>query len=447
MRTAASSGCSAASCSSSRSRCSKNVIDDAKEKLGVKTDPEIDAATWKTVVAEFYKIVERETKKPFPQDVTQQLELAIEAVFNSWHSRRATDYRKLYKIPDNWGTAVNVCTMVFGNLGDDSGSGVAFTRNPNTGEKALYGEYLVNAQGEDVVAGIRTPVKIADLKIAQPVVYDQFSAIATQLETHYKDMQDLEFTVERGKLYMLQTRNGKRTSEAAVKIALAFLHEGLIDKREAVRRVDAASLEQLFHARIDPSEKYEKTAKGLNASPGAASGAVVFDPNTAVARAAEGKAVILVRSETTPDDVHGMIAAKGILTAKGGATSHAAVVARGMGKPCVSGCEALNVDNRTKTATLAGKPLNEGDLITIDGTTGDVMVGKLDPDRTAIQAAGLARGVPRARRMRSRAWKSGPTPTRPMMRSVRATWAPRASACAGPSTCSWKPIGSRSSAR
>jgi pyruvate,orthophosphate dikinase len=356
----------------------EDVIEDTKHKLGVKTDPEIDAANWKNVVAEFYKIVERETKKPFPQDVTQQLELSIEAVFNSWHSRRATDYRKLYKIPDSWGTAVNVCTMVFGNLGDDSGSGVAFTRDPNTGEKKLYGEYLVNAQGEDVVAGTRTPVEIADLKTAQPAIFDQFSSIATQLETHYKDMQDLEFTVERGKLYMLQTRNGKRTSEAAVKLALAFLHEGLIDKREAVKRVDAASLEQLFHARIDASQKYEKTAKGLNASPGAASGAVVFDPNTAVARAAKGEAVILVRAETTPDDVHGMIAAKGILTAKGGATSHAAVVARGMGKPCVSGCEALNVDNRTKTATLAGKPLNEGDLITIDGTAGDVIVGKLE---------------------------------------------------------------------
>jgi pyruvate,orthophosphate dikinase len=355
----------------------EDVIEDVKHKQGLKTDPEIDAATWMTVVAQFYKIVERETKKPFPQDVTQQLELAIEAVFNSWHSRRATDYRKLYKIPDSWGTAVNVCTMVFGNLGDDSGSGVAFTRDPNTGAKHLYGEYLVNAQGEDVVAGTRTPLKIADLKTAQPAIFDQFSAFATQLETHYKDMQDLEFTVERGKLYMLQTRNGKRTSEAAVKLALAFLHEGLIDKREAVRRVDAASLEQLFHARIDPGEKYEKTAKGLNASPGAASGAVVFDPNTAVTRAATGEAVILVRAETTPDDVHGMIAAKGILTAKGGATSHAAVVARGMGKPCVSGCEALNVDNRTKTATLAGKPLKEGDLITIDGTAGDVIIGKL----------------------------------------------------------------------
>jgi pyruvate,orthophosphate dikinase len=356
----------------------EHVVDDARTKLGVKTDPEIDAAAWKDIVAEFQAIVERENKRPFPQDVTQQLTLAIAAVFDSWHSKRAADYRRFNKIPDTWGTAVSVVAMVFGNMGDDSGTGVAFTRDPNTGEKKLFGEYLRNAQGEDVVAGTRTPERIEDLASSQPEVYRQFVGIADQLETHYRDMQDLEFTVERGKLYMLQTRSGKRSAEAAVKLALAFLSEGLIDKSEAVRRVDAGSLDQLFHARIDPSQRYERIASGLNASPGAASGVVVFDPDTAVTRAATGESVILVRAETTPDDVHGMIAAKGTLTSKGGATSHAAVVARGMGKPCVSGCEALKVDRRTKAATLAGRPLKEGDPITIDGTTGDVMLGQLE---------------------------------------------------------------------
>jgi pyruvate,orthophosphate dikinase len=354
-----------------------HVLDDAKVRLGVTTDPQLDAEAWQEIVAAYLGIVEHETQRPFPQDVTAQLELAISAVFNSWHSKRAADYRRFNRIPDTWGTAVSVVSMVFGNLGDDSGTGVAFTRDPNTGEKKLFGEYLRNAQGEDVVAGTRTPEHIEDLQTSQPAVYAQFTAIATQLETHYRDMQDLEFTVERGKLFMLQTRSGKRSAEAAVKLALAFLHEGLIDAREAVRRVDAASLDALFHARIDPTQAFERAAHGLNASPGAASGVVVFDPDTAVRRAAAGEAVILVRAETTPDDVHGMIAAKGTLTSKGGATSHAAVVARGMGKPCVSGCDALKVDRRTKSATLAGVVLSEGDPITIDGTTGDVILGRL----------------------------------------------------------------------
>ena len=388
------------------------VIDDHKTRLGVKTDPQIDTATWQTIVGEFKAIVEREGKRPFPQDVGEQLELAVGAVFNSWYSKRAADYRKLYKIPDTWGTAVNVVAMVFGNMGDDSGTGVAFTRDPNTGEKKLFGEYLRNAQGEDVVAGSRTPEQIEDLKTSQPDVYAQFSAIAGQLETHYKEMQDLEFTVERGKLYMLQTRNGKRSAEAAVKIALAFLHEGLIDTREAVRRVDAASLDQLFHARIDPAQSYERIAGGLNASPGAATGGVVFDPDTAVTWAAKGEAVILVREETTPDDVHGMIAAKGTLTAKGGATSHAAVVARGMGKPCVSGCEALKVNRRNRTATLAGKPLKEGDQITIDGTSGDVILGRLEliappskPPEWLAEFLALADGI-----ARMQVWANADTP-------------------------------------
>jgi pyruvate,orthophosphate dikinase len=355
----------------------EHVISDTKRKAGKTTDPELSAEEWQSVVAEFKEIVRKATGNDFPQDVNEQLELAVKAVFDSWFSKRAIDYRRYNKLPDEWGTAVNICTMVFGNMGDDSGTGVAFTREPNTGDKELFGEYLRNAQGEDVVAGIRTPMAIADLEKTQPEIYHQFLAFAKVLETHYKDMQDLEFTVERGKLYMLQTRNGKRSAEAAVKIALDMVHEGLIERAEALRRVSAQSLDQLFHARIDPKQGYTATATGLNASPGAAAGAVVFDPDRAEEWAKEGKAVVLVRNETTPDDMHGIIAAQGVLTAKGGATSHAAVVARGMGRPCVAGCEALVIDDRARTATLAGKPVKEGDPITIDGTTGDVVLGVL----------------------------------------------------------------------
>jgi pyruvate,orthophosphate dikinase len=355
-----------------------HVVEQAKETRGLRSDPELDAAAWKEIVAAFHAIVKREAQRPFPQHVGEQLELAIEAVFDSWNSKRAIDYRRFNRISDDWGTAVSVVAMVFGNMGDDSGTGVAFTRDPNTGEKKLFGEYLVNAQGEDVVAGIRTPEHIEDLARTQPEVYAQFVAIAEQLETHYRDMQDLEFTVERGKLYMLQTRSGKRSAEAAVRIALDLVREGIIERSEAVRRVDAASLEQLFHARIDPKAHFERVAKGLNASPGAATGQIVFDADTAAARGHAGDAVILVRNETTPDDVHGMIAARGVLTAKGGATSHAAVVARGMGKPCVSGCDALRIDVRAGIALLGAAELRENDWITIDGTTGDVALGKLD---------------------------------------------------------------------
>ena len=355
----------------------EHVVDEAKRKAGVATDPQLDASKWKEVIAQFREIVRHHTSEPFPQDVTTQLELAVSAVFDSWHSKRAQDYRKFNRIPDDWGTAVSVCSMVFGNLGDDSGTGVAFTRDPNTGEKALFGEYLRNAQGEDVVAGTRTPMHIADLQSQQPDVYAQFLAIAAQLERHYRDMQDLEFTVERGKLWMLQTRGGKRSAEAAVKIARDLVEEQLITRAEALSRVPAASLDQLFHARIDPSQKAAPLAKGLNASPGAAAGAIVFDADTAAERGAKGDEVILVRIETAPDDVHGMIAARGVLTARGGATSHAAVVARGMGKPCVSGVETLVVDYRAKTATIGTTVLKEGDWVTIDGTTGDVVAGKL----------------------------------------------------------------------
>ena len=352
-------------------------IEDAKKRLGVHDDPQIDAQSWKQLCADFKAIVQEHAGRDFPQDVREQLDLAVHAVFDSWNSKRAIDYRRFNKIPDDWGTAVSVVSMVFGNMGDDSGTGVAFTRNPNTGEKKLFGEYLRNAQGEDVVAGIRTPMQITDLEQAQPEVYRQFLEIAQLLEKHYREMQDLEFTVERGKLYMLQTRTGKRSAEAAVRIALDMVGEGLISKDEALLRVDAASLDQLFHARIDPEEHYEIACKGLNASPGAAAGAAVFDADTAEKLGNEGKAVVLVRVETTPDDVHGMIAARGVLTAKGGATSHAAVVARGMGKPCVAGCEALEIDRKNRTARVGGKHFKEGDLITIDGTTGSVIVGEL----------------------------------------------------------------------
>jgi pyruvate,orthophosphate dikinase len=349
------------------------IVGEAKRAAGVATDPELDAAAWQGVVARFKALVETAHGSEFPQDVNEQLQLAIRAVFESWHSKRAADYRRFNKISDEWGTAVNVVSMVFGNLGDDSGTGVAFTRDPNTGEKKLFGEYLRNAQGEDVVAGIRTPVPISDLEKSQPEVYYQFERIAERLETHYRDVQDLEFTVERGKLWMLQTRSAKRSAEAAVKIALDMVRENLIDRKTAVLRVDASALDQLFHARIDPAQSFDVLCKGLNASPGAATGAIAIDPDAAVRMAEGGKAVILVREETTPDDFHGMIAAKGILTARGGATSHAAVVARGMGRPCVAGCEALVIDERARTVSVSGQSFKEGDPITIDGTQGLVI--------------------------------------------------------------------------
>src|SRR5580692_10117114 len=355
----------------------EELIEATRTSRGAKNDAEIDAASWKALIKRFKAIVRERTGREFPQDVREQLRFAIEAVFDSWNSKRAVDYRRFNKIPDDWGTAVNVMEMVFGNMGDDSGTGVAFTRDPNTGERVLFGEYLSNAQGEDVVAGIRTPEKIADLARRQPRVYAQFEEIATRLERHYRDVQDLEFTVERGKLFMLQTRNAKRTAEAAVKIALDLVAEGLIDKRRAVGMVNAQSLDQLFHARIDLDERIAVACKGLNAAPGAAAGQIVFTAEDAVTWKEQGRKTILVRTETTPDDVHGMIAAEGVLTQKGGATSHAAVVARGMGKPCVAGCDAIRIDLRNKRASFAGHELREGDWLTIDGTTGNVVIGQL----------------------------------------------------------------------
>jgi pyruvate,orthophosphate dikinase len=365
-------------------RLFEHVLDEYKQKTGVASDADLSVGTLQQIVQEFKDIVQRETGKSFPTDPYEQLRGAIAAVFQSWNSDRAKAYRAFNRIPDNLGTAVNVQTMVFGNMGNDSGTGVAFTRNPSTGERELYGEYLLNAQGEDVVAGIRTPQPISALKRDMPTVYQQFEEIARRLEHHYKDMQDLEFTIERGKLYMLQTRAGQRTAAAAVKIATDMVREGIIDEKTAIQRVEPMHVVQLLLPRFDPVAKEQAAkegkllAKGLNASPGAATGKVVFDADRA-AELGRTEPVILVRPETSPDDVHGMIQARGILTARGGATSHAAVVARGMGKPCVAGTEALRIDLANRRMTIAGSDvvINEGDFISIDGSTGEVFLGTI----------------------------------------------------------------------
>ena len=346
-----------------------------KAANGVKYDQELTAEALAGLVADYKKLVVDRSGHPFPQEPMQQLFMAVEAVFRSWNNERAIVYRNLNRISHDLGTAVNVQAMVFGNMGDDSGTGVAFTRNPSTGEKVLYGEFLTNAQGEDVVAGIRTPRPISELKDQMPEMYQQFVKAADTLEHHYKDMQDIEFTIERGRLYMLQTRNGKRTGRAAVQVACDLVHENILTPAEAIMKVEPAHMEQLMHRQIDPSAKLEVIAKGLPASPGAASGAVVFDADTAAQKAAEGVKTLLVRMETTPEDIHGMVAAQGILTSRGGMTSHAAVVARGMGKPCVCGCEALRIDYEKQTATVGTHVIKAGDMLSIDGTTGRVIWG------------------------------------------------------------------------
>ena len=361
----------------------EHVLDTYRNRAGVKSDAEIPAADLKKLVVEFKQIAERQSGEPFPTDVYKQLHKAIEAVFSSWNNKRAIDYRNFNKIPHNLGTAVNVQSMVFGNMGNDSGTGVAFTRDPSTGEHQLYGEYLLNAQGEDVVAGIRTPSKIARLQQELPQVYKQFQDIAHRLEQHYHDIQDLEFTVEKGRLYMLQTRSGKRTAQAAVKAAVDMVNEGLISEQEAIKRVDPLQVYQLLLPRFDEREKQRAgeegrlLGKGLNASPGAASGKAVFDADRAEQQGKAGIPVMLVRPETSPDDVHGMLVAKGILTARGGATSHAAVVARGLGLPCVAGAEGIRVDEEERLFRVAGSDIviHEGDDISIDGATGEVFAG------------------------------------------------------------------------
>jgi pyruvate,orthophosphate dikinase len=321
------------------------------------------------------EIYAQETGGDFPQDARDQLRRAITAVFDSWNSPRAQVYRRTYSIPDDLGTAVNVVQMVFGNKGDDSATGVAFTRDPSTGEQGVYGEYLVNAQGEDVVAGIRTPQPLEEMQERLPEAYEQFLETMGSLERHYRDMQDIEFTIEQGRLYLLQTRTAKRTAAAAIKCAVDMAAEGLIDRDEAVARIDPKALDQLLHPRLDEGAEFEVAARGLNASPGAACGKIVLDADTAEERGKAGEAVILVRWETTPDDIHGLIQAQGVLTAHGGMTSHAAVVARGMGKPCVAGCDGLEIDG--KKVRLGGHKLKEGDVITIDGGTGRVIVGEV----------------------------------------------------------------------
>ncbi|TCS94748.1 pyruvate, phosphate dikinase [Hazenella coriacea] len=359
------------------------IINQCKENKGVSQDTELTAEDWKWVIKEFKRLIAKRTDTEFPQDPNMQLKQAITAVFKSWNNQRAKIYRKIHQIPDDLGTAVNIQLMVFGNMGNDSGTGVAFTRNPSTGENELYGEFLINAQGEDVVAGVRTPQEIHQLRLEMPEIYKQFQEISEQLEQHYKDMQDIEFTVERGRLYILQTRAGKRTAQAAVKIAVSLVREGIIDQHQALLRIDPDQLDQMLHRRLDPEAQLDVIAKGLPASPGAASGQIVFDADDAEKKANHGEAVILVRPETTPEDIHGILAAQGILTSRGGMTSHAAVVARGMGKACVCGCEQLKIDLRQKEVYVGDLKLSEGDLLSIDGSTGKVMKGEvplIDPE-------------------------------------------------------------------
>jgi pyruvate,orthophosphate dikinase len=367
----------------------EEILDHHKDRKGYALDTDLDADDWETVIGRYKARVQEETGEAFPQDPHAQLWGAIGAVFGSWMNQRAITYRRLHNIPESWGTAVNVQAMVFGNMGEDSATGVAFTRNPSTGEKKLYGEYLINAQGEDVVAGIRTPQEITEaarkesgsdkpsMEKALPPAFAELKRIQAALERHYRDMQDLEFTVEQGKLWMLQTRNGKRTAQAALRIAVELAQEKLITREEAVTRIDPAALDQLLHPTIDPNAERRILATGLPASPGAASGEIVFSSDEAEALKSQGHKVILVRVETSPEDIHGMHAAEGILTTRGGMTSHAAVVARGMGKPCVSGAGSLRVDYRSETLTVGGTVLKKGDTLTIDGGTGQVLAGKV----------------------------------------------------------------------
>lgn len=363
----------------------ERLIRACKKRRQVTEDTELTATDWQDLSQAFLDLVLEKTGIPFPQDPYEQLKQAISAVFRSWNNERAKIYRKIHQIPDHLGTAVNIQSMVFGNRGQDSGTGVAFTRNPSTGENHLYGEYLLNAQGEDVVAGVRTPYPIAKLAQEMPRIYQQFVSLSRKLELHYRDMQDIEFTVERGKLFILQTRSGKRTAQAAVQIAVDMEHEGLITREEALLRVDPDQLQQILHRRLNPDVELEVIAKGLPASPGAASGKIVFAADVAEQLANRGEKVILVRPETTPDDIHGMVAAEGILTSRGGMTSHAAVVARGMGKACICGCEPLKIDLQRKLIEVNGVLLREGDLLSIDGGTGNIINGEvslIDPELT-----------------------------------------------------------------
>jgi pyruvate,orthophosphate dikinase len=355
----------------------EDALADAKREKGARHDTELDDSDLSGVIGLFKSIYRQETGRDFPDDARQQLTRAVQAVFDSWDSPRAQVYRRTYGIPDDLGTAVNVVQMVFGNKGEESGTGVAFTRDPSTGEHGLYGEFLANAQGEDVVAGIRTPEPLARMEAKLPRAFEQLIETMRRLEQHYRDMQDIEFTVEDNELFLLQTRSAKRTAAASVKAAVDMVDEGLISREEAIGRIDPAQLDQLLHPMIDPTAHWDVAARGLNASPGAAAGKIVLDADTAEQLGKAGESVILVRWETTPDDIHGLIQAAGVLTAHGGMTSHAAVVARGMGKPCVAGCDALTIDLDARTIALGGQTLSEGDMLTIDGGTGSVIVGEV----------------------------------------------------------------------
>jgi len=355
----------------------ESVLSEKKQKLGVVLDTDLNADALKELVETFKSIIRDETGKEFPQDPRKQLQMAIDAVFNSWNNQRAITYRRLNQIPGEWGTAVNVQSMVYGNMGETSGTGVAFTRDPATGDKRFFGEYLMNAQGEDVVAGIRTPEPIVTLENTMPESYAKLEEIYKKLENHFSDMQDIEFTIEEGKLFMLQTRAGKRTAAAALKIAVDMVNEGLIDKRTALMRVSPEQIDRLLHPTIDSQAEYEVLATGLPASPGAAVGKVVFTAEHAEEMAKNNEKVILVRTETSPEDIGGMDAAQGILTVRGGMTSHAAVVARGMGKPCVAGCGAVSIDLSSSTFTVCDVTVNEGDYVTLDGTTGALIIGEV----------------------------------------------------------------------
>ncbi|MBF9231848.1 pyruvate, phosphate dikinase [Microvirga alba] len=395
----------------------EETLDTYKDRKGYTLDTDLSADDWKALIPHYKAIVEKELGKPFPQDPHEQLWGAIGAVFGSWMNNRAIKYRELHAIPASWGTAVNVQAMVFGNMGETSATGVAFTRNPSTGEKELYGEFLINAQGEDVVAGIRTPQDITEnarvasgsnkpsMERAMPDAYHELVRIYGILEKHYRDMQDMEFTVEKGKLWMLQTRNGKRTAKAALRIAVELASEGLITQEEAVTRVEPAALDQLLHPTIDPKAERKVLATGLPASPGAACGEIVFSSDDAEAAKKANRKVILVRVETSPEDIHGMHAAEGILTTRGGMTSHAAVVARGMGKPCVSGAGSIRVDYKAQTLTVAGQTLKKGDVITVDGGNGQVLLGQvkmLQPELSG-EFATLMGWADKVRRMKVRA--------------------------------------------
>ena len=392
----------------------EDILENFKNLNGYSADTDLDEEAWREIIADYKAAIEREHGAPFPQDTGEQLWGAIAAVFDSWHNPRAETYRRLHDIPDEWGTAVTVQAMVFGNLGDNSATGVAFTRNPSTGEKEIFGEYLPNAQGEDVVAGIRTPQPLTkksareapetSLEVAMPEAFSELARIFDRLERHYRDMQDVEFTVQLGKLWILQTRAGKRTTEAALKIAVELAAESLISQEEAILRVEPAQLDQLLHPAIDPAAEHDLIARGLPASPGAASGEIVFHSEMAEALKAKGRDVILVRSETSPEDVHGMHAAVGILTARGGMTSHAAVVARGMGRPCVSGAGTLKIDTNAGTMRAGVRTFKSGDIISIDGSTGRVYAGKAKmlPPQLSGTFATVMEWADRARRMKIR---------------------------------------------